>query len=116
MREKKRKVLTRLPRHFEIEEEGFVVEAEPQPLEVGSAYSFSLRYNDQGVPQVHVKTYGDVNLPELRQMIKKMYPNARLRLLETTPTVELVKPTRPTRKKRKKPTKRKKKRRKSRKK
>jgi len=103
MHEKKKKVLAGTSRNLEIddEEEGIIVEAEPQPLGVESAYSFSLRQNDQGIPQIHIKTYGDVNLPKLRQMIKKMYPDAKLRLLEATPVIELVKPTRPTRKRRK---------------
>jgi len=114
---KKKKALTRFPENFEIEgEEGFIVDVEPQPLEVGSAFSFSLRHNDQGIPQIRVKTYGDVDLPKLRQMIKKMYPDTKLQLLETTPVVELAKPTKPTRKRRKKPIKRKNKERKLRKK
>jgi hypothetical protein len=109
MREKKGKHLAcnSLLNFDDVDEEGFIVEIEPETLEIGNAYSISLNYNNEGTPQIYVKTYGDIDIAKLKQMIKERYPNAQLRVLETTPTVELIKPTRPSRKKRKRPIKRK---------
>ncbi|RLI21999.1 hypothetical protein DRO54_02220 [Candidatus Bathyarchaeota archaeon] len=107
---KKKKSLHGLSPSFQVEEDvSFIVETEPEPLEVGSACSFSLNYDDKGVPLIHVKTYGNVDVSKLRQMILKRYPEARLKVLEM-PAIELRKPPKPRRKKRKKQTKREKKR------
>ncbi len=87
---------------FQAEEDvSFIIEAEPEPLEIGSACSFSLDYDSKGVPLIHVKTYGNVDITKLRQMILKRYPEAKLKVLET-PTIEVHKPAKPRRKRRKK--------------
>jgi len=97
---KKRKISQNLP-NFQVEEDvSFVIEAEPEPLEMGSACSFSLDYDNRGVPLIRVKTYGDVDLTKLREMILKRYPEAKLKVLEM-PTIEVHKPAKPRRKKRK---------------
>ncbi len=106
---KKKKISHNLP-NFQVEEDvSFVIEAEPEPLEMGSACSFSLDYDNRGIPLIRVKTYGDVDLTKLREMILKRYPEAKLKILEM-PTIEVHKPAKPRRKKRKQQVKRKNKR------
>ena len=100
MRKKKR-----IPQSLSIfqgdEDVSFIIEAEPEPLEIGSACSFSLDYDNKGLPLIHVKTYGNVDITRLRQMILKRYPEAKLKVLET-PTIEVHKSAKPRRKRRKK--------------
>ena len=96
--------------NFQVEEDvSFIIETEPEPLEIGSACSFSLDYDNKGVPLIHVKTYGNVDLTKLRQMILERYPEAKLKVLEA-PTIEVQKPAKPRRKKRKNRSKKKNKR------
>jgi len=93
--------------NFQVEEDvSFIIETEPEPLEIGSACSFSLDYDNKGVPLIHVKTYGNVDLTKLRQMILERYPEAKLKVLEA-PTIEVQKPAKPRRKKRKNSSKKK---------
>ena len=87
--------------NFQVEEDvSFIIETEPKPLEIGSACSFSLDYDNKGVPLIHVKAYGNVDSTKLRQMILKRYPEAKLKVLEA-PTIEVQKPAKPRRKKEK---------------
>ena len=76
--------------NFQVEEDvSFIIATEP--LEIGSACSFSLDYDNKGVPLIHVKAYGNVDSTKLRQMILKRYPEAKLKVLEA-PTIEVQKP------------------------
>lgn len=104
---KKKKVLRNLPSNLEVEDVSFIIEAEPKPLEIESACSFSMSYGNNGIPSIHIKTYGEVDLTKLKQMIQERYPEAKLKVLQM-PEIELNKPAKPKRKKRKKSVKSKK--------
>ena len=97
---KKKKIPQSLSNFQGDEDVSFIIETEPEPLEIGNACSFSLDYDNKGLPLIHVKTYGNVDITKLRQMILKRYPEAKLKVLET-PTFEVHKPAKPRRKKRK---------------
>ncbi|MEM2917108.1 MAG: hypothetical protein QXN63_01975 [Candidatus Bathyarchaeia archaeon] len=73
---------------FEEEEEEFPWEREP--IGVGSGYSMSITYDDDGKPTVHVKTYGNVNKAQLRKEIEQRYPEAHIVGLETEPLIRIV--------------------------
>jgi hypothetical protein len=70
------------------EELGFVLE--PAEVEVGSGYSISVSYDEDGKPIIDVKTYGEVDIAKLRKEIKRVYPNAQIRRLSQTPSVAIV--------------------------
>jgi hypothetical protein len=70
------------------EEPGFVLE--PAEVEVGSGYSISVSYDEDGKPIIDVKTYGDVDISRLRREIKRVYPNAQIRRLSKTPSVAIA--------------------------
>ncbi len=81
------------------EEPAVLIESGPKPIEVESAYSVSIDQDEEGTPLIRVKTYGDVNMNELKQTIKEKFPKARIREMEVAPVVEIIK--KPSRKKRK---------------
>jgi len=70
------------------EEAGFLIE--PSPVEVGSGYSISICYDGEEKPIVRVKTYGEVNVTELRKEIRKVYPTAKIEGIPETPKVRIV--------------------------
>jgi hypothetical protein len=70
------------------EETGFLLEA--SPVEVGSGYSISISYDEEETPIIHVKTYGEVDLIELRKEIRKVYPNAKIEGMPKTPNVKII--------------------------
>jgi hypothetical protein len=74
---------------METEESGFVLE--PTQVEVGSGYTVSVSYDENEKPIIDVKTYGEVNLTKLRREIERIFPNAKIRQLNHTPTVAVVK-------------------------
>ena len=71
------------------EEVSFVLE--PAKVEVGSGYSVSVSYDEDEKPIIDVKTYGEVNMAQLRKEIEKLFPNAQIRQLNQTQTVTIVK-------------------------
>ena len=86
MEERKRKRGTEF---LEIAEEtGFLLET--SPVEVGSGYSISICYDEEENPIVRVKTYGEVDVAELRKEIKKVYPNAKIEGIPETPKVRIL--------------------------
>lgn len=70
------------------EETGFLLEA--SPVEVGSGYSISISYDNEENPIIHVKTYGEVDLIELRKEIRKVYPNAKIEGMPKIPKVKII--------------------------
>lgn len=82
------------------EDSGFVLE--PTQVEVGSGYAISVSYDKNEEPIVDVKTYGEVNVTQLRKEIKRAFPNAKIRQLNQTRSVTIVK-----KRKRKRPFKKK---------
>ncbi len=73
------------------EDWGFILE--PAKIEIGSGYTVSLTYDDEGNPIIDVKTYGDVDSAKIRRDIKRLYPNAQIRHINEEPTVTIVKKT-----------------------
>jgi len=61
-----------------------------EPVEGGSGYSISVTYDEKGKPVVQVKTYGDVDVAELRRDIEQRYPEARIEGLEKKPLIRIV--------------------------
>jgi len=70
--------------------------------ESGSGYSLSVTYDEQGKPVVKVKTYGNVDVAELRQDIQQRYPGAKIEGLEKQPLVRIVDEEKPEKKPEKK--------------
>jgi hypothetical protein len=82
------------------EELGFVLE--PTQIEVGSGYTISVSYDENEKQIVDVKTYGQVDIAKIRRDIEQAFPNAKIRQLNQTRSVTIVK-----RRKRKRATKKK---------
>ena len=93
---KRRRSLSHSEMTLGFDETSFFLE-DAHPIEVGAGYSLSIDYDDDGIPLIRVKTYGDVDLAELRSAIRKRYPEAKIREVET-PVIEIVKPSRKRRK------------------
>jgi hypothetical protein len=70
------------------EEPSFVLE--PTEVEVGSGYSISVSYDEDGKPIIDLKTYGEVDISKLRKEIKRVYPNAQIRRLSKTHSVAIA--------------------------
>jgi len=63
------------------EPERFIL-TEPEPIEIASAFSISIKYNKDGRPLIYVKKYGDVDTKGLRREIELNYPGAAIQGLE----------------------------------
>ena len=70
------------------EDLGFILE--PTEIEIGSGYTVSMSYDEDGNPIVAVKTFGEVDSAKVRKDIKRLYPNAQIRQLNHEPTVTVV--------------------------
>ena len=91
------------PEHF--------ILTEPEPIEIASGYSISVKYDKNGRPLIYVKKYGDVNTKGLRREIERNYPGAAIQGLEKPQLIEIAdnqkkKPRKPSLKHRKKSKKR----------
>lgn len=71
------------------EDTGFVLE--PAQVEVGSGYTVSVDYDENEKPVLDVKTYGEVDITKLRREIERIFPNARIRQLDQSQSVAIVK-------------------------
>jgi len=56
----------------------------------GSGYSISVTYDEQGKPIVRAKTYGDVDVSELRKSLEDKYPGAKIEGLDDEPLIRVV--------------------------
>lgn len=63
------------------EPESFLL-TEPEPIEIASGYSISVKYDKEGRPVIYVKRYGDVDTRGLRREIERNYPGAYIQGLE----------------------------------
>ncbi len=63
---------------------------EQKPMEGESGYSMSVTYDEKGKPLVKVKTYGTMDVAELRKDIERQYPGARIEGLEKQPLIRIV--------------------------
>jgi hypothetical protein len=73
----------------EPEETSFILE--PTQVEVGSGYTLSINYSEDEKPIVNIKTYGKVDLTQIRREIERLFPNAQIRQAIPTQTVAIVK-------------------------
>jgi hypothetical protein len=89
MAEKKHKHETNNSIELDTEESSFVLE--PTKIEVGAGYTVCVNYDENEKPIIDVKTYGEVNITEIRKEIEKLFPNAQIRQLGETQTVTIVK-------------------------
>jgi hypothetical protein len=62
---------------------------EPEPIEIASGYSISVKYDKDGRPLIYVKKYGDVDTRGLRREIERSYPGAHIQGLEKPQAIEV---------------------------
>jgi hypothetical protein len=82
------------------EDQGYVLE--PTKIEVGSGYTFSVRYDENENPVIDLKTYGNVNIRKIVKEIQHAFPKAQIRKINEVQTFIAVKKNK-TQKIRKKP-------------
>jgi hypothetical protein len=70
------------------EPEQFIL-TEPEPIEISSGYSISVKYDKSGRPVIYVKKYGDVDTKGLRREIERTYPGAAIQGLEKPQLIEI---------------------------
>jgi len=71
------------------EEVSFILE--PNHVEVGSGYTVAVNYDEDERPIVDVKTYGQVDIAQLRRDIGRAFPNAQIRRLNQARSVTVTK-------------------------
>jgi hypothetical protein len=71
------------------EDMGFILE--PNHVEVGSGYTVAVSYGEDERPVVDVKTYGQVDIAQLRRDIGRAFPNAQIRRLNQERSVTVAK-------------------------
>ncbi|MGB8780817.1 MAG: hypothetical protein WCD81_09250 [Candidatus Bathyarchaeia archaeon] len=71
------------------EEVSFILE--PNHVEVGSGYTVAVSYGEDERPIVDVKTYGQVDIEQLRRDIGRAFPNAQIRRLNQARSVTVAK-------------------------
>ena len=64
---------------------------EPNHVEVGSGYTVAVSYGEDERPIVDVKTYGQVDIAQLRRDIGRAFPNAQIRRLNQARSVTVTK-------------------------
>ena len=74
----------------ELDEEAGAV-LEPTQIELGSGYTLAVSYDENERPRVDIKTYGEVDLAQLRREIEGIFPNAQIRQKEQSRTVTVAK-------------------------
>ena len=62
---------------------------DPEPIEIASGYSISVKYDKDGSPRIYVRKYGDVDTRGLRREIERSYPGAHIQGLEKPRTIEM---------------------------
>jgi hypothetical protein len=89
MTERKHKRASEDVVEIDAEETGFILE--PAQVEVGSGYAIAVSYDENENPVVDIKTYGQVNLAQVRREIERTFPNAQIRQLNQARSVTVVK-------------------------
>lgn len=74
---------------LDIAETCFVLE--PTQVEVGSGYMVTVDYDEEEEQVVEIKTYGHVDLVQLRREIRRIFPDAKIRRLNHTQSVVIAK-------------------------
>jgi hypothetical protein len=67
------------------------IHLEPTQIELGSGYTLAVRYDENQRPVVDIKTYGQVDLVQLRREIQGVFPNAQIRQKDQPQTVTVSK-------------------------
>jgi len=62
----------------EVETEETNIVPEPTQLEISSGYTLAVRYDEHQRSVVAVKTYGQVDLTQIRREIARIFPDARI--------------------------------------
>jgi hypothetical protein len=75
----------------EVEETKIMLE--PAKVELGSAYTLTMSHDENDEPVVNVKTFGNVNLTQLRRAITLAFPGAQIRQANQRRTVTVAKTT-----------------------
>jgi hypothetical protein len=70
-----------------LETEEAVFALEPAEVEVGSGYALAVSYDENENPIVDIKTYGQINITQIRREIAQLFPNATIRQLNQTHSV-----------------------------
>lgn len=71
------------------EETDHFILTEPEPIEIASGYSISVKYDKDGRPLIYVKKYGEVDTRGLRREIERNYPGADIQGLEKPRLIEM---------------------------
>ena len=99
MAERKQKRETEEVEEIETGESGFLIR--PTQVEIGSGYTMAISYDKNDKVIVDVKTYGEVDLGQLRREILHAFPEAKIRKLDQGRSIIVAK----KHKKKRKPTK-----------
>lgn len=71
------------------EEVTFIVE--PASLEVGCGYTVAVSHDDCEREVIDVKTYGQVDIAQLRREIQSVFPDAEIRRINQSDSVTILK-------------------------
>jgi hypothetical protein len=74
-----------------VDSEDMSLVLEPNHVEMGSGYTVAISYDEDDKPIVDVKTYGQVDLTQLRRDIQRAFPNAEIRKLNQQGSVTVTK-------------------------
>jgi len=77
------------PEFLDLDEPEQFILTEPEPIEIASGYSISVKYDKNGRPVIYVKKYGDVDTKGLRREIERNYPGAAIQGLEKLQLIEI---------------------------
>lgn len=77
--------------NIEVEPEEISFILEPTQVEVGSGYTLSINYDENEKPIVNIKTYGEVDLTQIKKEIERLFPNAQIRQTTSTQTITIAK-------------------------
>ncbi len=74
---------------MEVDDAGFLME--PTKVEIDAGYTLSVNYDANEKPVVNIKTFGKVDLGQLRKEILRAFPDAKIQQLNQTEPVTVVK-------------------------
>lgn len=63
---------------------------EPDPIEIASGFSISVKHSKDGRPMIYVKKYGKVDTQGLRREIERNYPGAAIQGLGQQKPIKMV--------------------------
>jgi hypothetical protein len=77
--------------NVEVDPEDMNFILEPSSIEVGSGYTLAVSHDENEKPVIDIKTYGHVDIVQLRKDIMRIFPYAQIRRLNQTGSVTVVK-------------------------